>query len=576
LGGFVLGDHLLEHWLCRGTVVTFCLLLAAYLLVLTPYEGFDEIAHYSYISFLADERRIPTLGDVPLDRTLEEEREGLPTPYLAAPPYEDNGGITYREFFVELTDDQRQQIAEHFWTEAKGEVHYDPGDEVTGQAGSFPAIDSYNWQAQHPPFYYALMVVPYKLSTDWPAGLRLLWLRFFSVVFVVGSLLFWVKSIRLLPEGTTSRRYLLLGGVTILFFPSLFFDLARLGNDGLVACLFAGSFYFLLACVYQGEQKLLGNLMALSVLLGLGLLTKLYFLPIACGALLFYGWHARHGAVRAPWGTLLRHLLISAGIMLLIAGWWYVWCFVRYGTVFVSDEMMHFRAMAEAAGEHLPPMLYALQLVKVFAGFCFSFLWCGTQSWIPRSPTSYLLWLPLFFLCVWGGYRLFMLQKFKKSFWSACLFILVPVLTGFFYHMYQRVHFTGVGSGTGGYYLFVLWPLLGALAALAFKAATSRIGISLLVLAFGCVMIFEIGGWWLLLQIYAGVVDKTAYMSGKAELMGFTLSNVVLILDRLQVMVFSYVFAALYLLSLLLRISLIKFAILRCNNHVGSSQETSW
>jgi hypothetical protein len=142
--------------------------------------------------------------------------------------------------------------------------------------------------------------------------------------------------------------------------------------------------------------------------------------------------------------------------------------------------------------------------------------------------------------------------------------------------MYQRVHFTGVGSGTGGYYLFVVWPLLGAFAALAFKAATSRIGISLLVLAFGCVMIFEIGGWWLLLQIYAGVVDKTAYMSGKAELMGFTLSNVVLILDRLQVMVFSYVFAALYLLSLLLRISLIKFAILRCNNHVGSSPKTSW
>jgi len=130
-----------ERWLCRGTVVTFCLLLAAYLLVLPPYEGFDEIAHYSYISFLVDERRIPTLGDVPLDQTVEEERAGLPTPYLAAPPYEDNGGITYREFFVDLSDDQRQQIAEHFWTEATGEVHYDPGDEVAVPAGSFPAID---------------------------------------------------------------------------------------------------------------------------------------------------------------------------------------------------------------------------------------------------------------------------------------------------------------------------------------------------------------------------------------------------------------------------------------------------
>jgi hypothetical protein len=51
----------------------------------------------------------------------------------------------------------------------------------------------------------------------------------------------------MLFQASGTRHFLLLAGLAALFFPSLFYDLARLGNDSLAALLFAGSFYFLLA-----------------------------------------------------------------------------------------------------------------------------------------------------------------------------------------------------------------------------------------------------------------------------------------------------------------------------------------
>ena len=71
----------IEAWGVWGVAITFCLALYAHMLILPPFEGFDEPAHYSYISYLADQHRIPILGVTPLDRTMEEESADLPKPY---------------------------------------------------------------------------------------------------------------------------------------------------------------------------------------------------------------------------------------------------------------------------------------------------------------------------------------------------------------------------------------------------------------------------------------------------------------------------------------------------------------
>ena len=80
------------------------LLLSGYLFLgfshiafLPPWEGFDETAHFSYIQQIADTGSLPEPNRAKLSKNVEEYQSYLPMPYASIPPFEDNGGFTYRE-----------------------------------------------------------------------------------------------------------------------------------------------------------------------------------------------------------------------------------------------------------------------------------------------------------------------------------------------------------------------------------------------------------------------------------------------------------------------------------------------
>jgi len=131
-----------------GVAAAFLSLLLAHLLILPPYEGFDENGHYSYISFLADRGQVPNFWTTPLDRTSSHAADGLPRPYSSVPPFERNGGRTYGDFFNRTPDSQRRAVADRF---------RQPPDRPAQYA---PQANSANWIGQHPPLYYALMSLP--------------------------------------------------------------------------------------------------------------------------------------------------------------------------------------------------------------------------------------------------------------------------------------------------------------------------------------------------------------------------------------------------------------------------------
>lgn len=542
--------QLVERWIYWGAAFVFGMLLWAHILVLPPHEGFDETAHYSYISYLADEYQIPILGRTPLDQNVNNERFGLPKPYHSEPPFEQNNGTTYKIFFDQLSDVEREHILRKYWFTSNRSVTFKPDNEK-------------NWEAQHPPLYYTLMTLPYRISTEWSVGMRLLWLRFFSIMLVVVSLIFWFESIQIMPVNSFSRYILVLSGLIILFFPSLFFDLARLGNDGLAVCLFAGIFYFLLACYYQDGEKRFRNFLCLSIFLGLGLLTKLFFLPITIGTLGAYIWqeiNRRHFS----WKVLLLHLASCFGLILLISGWWYIWCFYQYDAVFISDELIRFKNIEDPLGQHLSWTAFLFQLIRNFGSFCGSFLWSGTWSWIRRPLESYLLFGPLALLIMISGYRFLRRHhKIELALWVACFFHLIMIFGGFGYHMYLRVKYTGLGSGTGGYYLFIAWPAIGCLAAICFGNTRSLIWKYCLVFAFGCVLIFEISGWWILLQVYAGVIEKVENVKTGIGAINLTPENLLFVLERLKDLVFPYSANVLYLCATIMKIFLVWVAIFR-------------
>jgi hypothetical protein len=89
----------------------------------------------------------------------------------------------------------------------------------------------------------------------------------------------------------------------------------------------------------------------------------------------------------------------------------------------------------------------------------------------------------------------------------------------------------------------------------------------LLTLAFVCVLIYEIRGWWLRLQFYAGIVEWAEEAKKWVGEISFSSNNVIFVLERLDGLIFPYYANVLFVLSFLFKCSIIWFAIFRYNEN---------
>lgn len=526
-----------------GIALTFTLLCIANVLLLPPYEGFDESAHYSYISILADRHVIPDFRYTPLDATVDTDLLGLPRPYILSWA---KGGITYSEFFNTGVPLEREKALRGLWQDRQGSVSYIPGRAP-------------NWEGQHPPLYYLVMIVPYRLARSWAPGMRLLFLRLFSVALACGSLVFWFLSIKLLPS-SSSRRFLLLGGLVITFFPSLWYDLARLGNDSLAALLFAATFYFLLL-TYINRQRHLSDFIGLSLTLGLGLLTKVFFLPLLIGATLYSLWMGQRVSNIGFRPLLLRVSLLVGGAVLL-AGWWFWFCYARYGTVMINEEKYILQQIATPSRPHLTSVQFFVQMTRALGAFVTTFLWCGTWSWVRPPVYLYGCFLPLCALTLWGLISFIRVkgQATNKQIVAIAAFLLVPLLLGLLCYIYLRIKFTGVGKGTGtnGYYLFTEWPTIGLWFVFSFKAKQAIPQKIALFFSFALISFFDIAGWWRSALLYSGLVEVQK-VGLRLTTRGFvppTTGNIALVLNRLRTLSFPDGATLFYVTAFLVRSAL--------------------
>jgi len=511
-----------EKLIAGGIILVFIFQCLALILILPPYEGFDETGHYSYISVLKDKHLIPDFRYTPLDATVEEDREGLPRPYGRKPPFEENEGINYSEFFNEVPIEERNESVRKFWELPEKAVSYKPGQDI-------------NWEGQHPPLYYLIMVIPYQVARGWSPGMRILFLRFFSILIACGSLVFWYKSVRL-PQSKTTRQVILLGGLVILFFPSLVFDLSRIGNDSLAVFIFSGVFYFLLSS-YKSRQNQLTDFVKLSVALGFGLITKMFFLPVMLGVILYTLWL---GIKVNKIGTkaLILRLSLLVIVPLIISGWWFVLFYKRYGMLFGSAELYMFRQISNPLGDELTFLQFLMQMLRIQAAFIATFLWSGTWSWVHRPLWYYALFAPIFILLIGNLLKVRKFKTERRQILIASTILLVPILLGFAYHMYQRVRFTGVGSGTGGYYLFFAWPILAVLFSVVFETEENITSKILTLIGFGMVLFFEISGWWFSTLIYSGIVVKMGSIKTGIGLIPLNIANFSIVVNRLRQITF--------------------------------------
>ena len=467
----------------------------AQLLVLPPFEGFDETAHYSSIREIADTGAIPIFGKSMITSAVAEYRRWGPMPYSTVVPFNQNGGWTYQTFAASAEADDAYRVR-----------YRSPG---TARAPYQPTPE-HNWEAQHPPLYYAL-VAPIMRATDgWAFNSQFLIVRLVSYLFALTGLVIGLyATLRFFRTDGRSRRAFVLGALLYPFLVPMFvLEFARLGNDSLCA-LFVGIAWLALLALVDDARRI-GRAVWLGLALGMGLLTKAFFLPIASGvcAYLFYRVFAsRHERPLAR--VQLRQALIVTIVALVTGGWWYAYKFVAFHSITGGEAFIALDAQGGLL-TNLAQKFSIRYFVRGFAALVASAYYTSTWS-LTRLPEA--LYIPGLALIAWIAGRCFNRLRhvsLNAQEWAP-IWIAAPMVGGFVYYILAQIALNASGNNVGGWYLNILAPVLAVLFGLGMTEPIRRRSTRWLIAALagyaGC---FVIAGQWAQAALFAGCAIKTA------------------------------------------------------------------
>ena len=239
-----------RHFWLAAIILAYLAIASLYALYTPSWQVPDEPAHYNYIRFIAEARRLPVLQANDYDQA-----------YLDT--------IKARHFPPDLP------------------------------------IDPIRYESYQPPLYYLLATPIY-----WLSGGALVPLRLFSVV--LGALLLLLTN-AVAQIVFPNRDDLALGATAfVAFLPQHVAMMAGANNDALAEVLIAAALLLLVRYVGttetgQGTQN--GQLVILGICIGLGLLTKgsaYILLPLAAVAIFWRWWRASPVLVQPSWGRLAR------------------------------------------------------------------------------------------------------------------------------------------------------------------------------------------------------------------------------------------------------------------------------
>lgn len=428
----------------------------AHLLLLPPFEGFDETGHYSSILQIADTGDIPRLGTAWMAREVEAYQTQGPMPYSAS-------GLTYKPFF-----------------------QGDPTPRGMMPSPPFQASGLANWQGQHPPLYYLLLTPLAKATVNLPLRQRLYWLRAMSFLLAFGGLCLAV--IQYARQTGNDGWH---AALWPLLMPSWFPEMARLGNDSLACLLLAlawGAMLTLRQRLDHGRTWLL-----LGFWLGLGLLTKAYIWPIALAAFGYLAILAWRGNAR-----LLVWPATAFALMLAIGAPWYLWLAAN-GIATTNDAAMLAQQGGLLAGlaKHWSwhDFLYSLGSLGK------SFIWAGTWSFARPAEIFYLPYLAFCLLLLVGWLRA---NRQRPAALLPPLVFLLPMLLGL---IGQSLLWLALGEKgvTGGWYLHVLvGPLSLILASALAELQQGNSGRILCKTMLAYALAFGAGLAWLQTALYSG------------------------------------------------------------------------
>jgi len=291
------GRCLLLVWAC------FLLRGFFYSALFPVWEGYDEWAHFAYVQHWVEHGQLPIASETKVSREVQESLRLLPLPWEfrnSPPPH-----ITHDAYWkLPLQErEQRQRRLVELPTEWQRQSATE---------------DLLLYQAQHPPLYYWLLSPALTVLRHWPLPDRVLFLRWLSVAlasfvvplaFLVGRRVFGSDSLAI--------------GIAALItaMPELMIDVARVGNESLGIALYSLLVYLSLGLAKNPDTTPPRTWLLLGVILGVGLLTKAYFLAALPALVVTFGWLVWRSPGRRS--TMLGNVALALAIVALLSGWWY-------------------------------------------------------------------------------------------------------------------------------------------------------------------------------------------------------------------------------------------------------------
>ena len=436
--------------------ISILFLLGGYLILglshiafLPPWEGFDENAHFSYIQQIADTGSLPKPGSAKLSKNVDDYQQYAPMPYCYVPFFKKGEGYTYHSFF-----NAPLALIQKAYTE----IHVPPEKVRKYQPGHM-----LNWQTQHPPLYYMLLAPVFKLTQGMALIDQIFWLRLLSYLFAWAALLITVIGGYRLSQAQgdktrlASKPWLVIGTVCIpLLFPSWFPEMARIGNDSLCA-LWISLLWLLLIRVHTVGKTVPVALM-MGLLLGLGCLTKAFFVPLSAGFIFFLLLHDTLSAGGSKRAALLQTFMVVL-VMIAVSGWWYWGNWLEGRSLLGSNEM---NVIGTSSGllDLLRQHFAINSWLRGHAAMIVTLAWSCTWSFI---RPAYIYMLPLAALVVFIALSYLWALRYHKihSLEWAPVWCSLPVVLGLSYHVLLMIALTGEGRGTSGYYLLFMVPVIG-------------------------------------------------------------------------------------------------------------------
>jgi hypothetical protein len=338
--------------------------------MLPLWEGFDEPFHYGYVQELRRHHALPVLGKTVLSEEVVRSLDLVPAGYAVV--RNTGRGIAFGDYF--------RMPAEQRWELRKRLEQIDPAS----AAGN---SQSPNYESNHPPLAYALLVPFDALWSSVPLPARVLRLRLLGALTAV--LLIWFATLRLcalleLPDSIP------LAATFVVFSSQMFYaSVCHIANDWLAVPLFTLVLSEGVA-FYRHPRPASG--IRLALVLAAGLLAKAYFLaavPFAAGVVGLCCWRRK-----LPW----TQGAMSIALALAIAAPWYIRNLALYQNLSGMQETKGGTPFGELirAATHVPWADAALATAR-------SSLWTGNNSlWaLSRNTIGVMFGLLFAALCVY-------------------------------------------------------------------------------------------------------------------------------------------------------------------------------